>query len=43
MSRKEFQLMYDAFKYMEFKMTKEEKELAEEILNRGFYNTGARS
>tara|TARA_Y200000002_G_C22481583_1_gene578970 strand:- start:612 stop:743 length:132 start_codon:yes stop_codon:yes gene_type:complete len=41
MSRKEFELMYDAFKNYHIYMTPEQKELAEQLLNRGFYNTGA--
>lgn len=36
-NRKEYDLMYDAFQYMEFKMTKEQKILAEQILDSAFY------
>ena len=32
-NRKEYDLMYDAFQYMEFKMTKEQKNLAQQILD----------
>ena len=36
-NRKEYDLMYDAFQYMEFKMTKEQKNLAQQILDSAFY------
>ena len=32
-NRKEYDLMYDAFQYMDFKMTKEQKNLAQQILD----------
>ena len=35
-NRKEYDLMYDAFQYMEFKMTKEQKDLAEKILDSAY-------
>ena len=36
-NRKEYDLIYDAFQYMDFKMTKEQKKLAEQILDSSFY------
>ena len=36
-NRKEYDLIYDAFQYMYFKMTKEQKILAEQILDLAFY------
>ena len=36
-NRKEYDLIYDAFQYMEFKMTKDQKRLAEQILDSAFY------
>ena len=36
-NRKEYDLIYDAFQYMEFKMTKDQKILAEQILDSAFY------
>ena len=36
-NRKEYDLIYDAFQYMEFKMTKDQKRLAEHILDSAFY------
>ena len=36
-NRKEYDLIYDAFLYMEFKMTKDQKRLAEQILDSAFY------
>ena len=36
-NRKEYDLMYDAFQYMEFKMTKEQRQIAEHILDSAFY------
>ena len=38
-NRKEYELMYDAFQYMEFKMNREQKEMAEQILDRAFDQT----
>tara|TARA_Y100001937_G_scaffold44621_1_gene62746 strand:- start:763 stop:978 length:216 start_codon:yes stop_codon:yes gene_type:complete len=38
-NRKEYELMYDAFQYMEFKMSREQKEMAERILDRAFDQT----
>ena len=38
-NRKEYELMYDAFQYMEFKMSKEQKEMAEQILDRAYDQT----
>ena len=38
-NRKEYELMYDAFQYMEFKMSREQKEMAEQILDRAFDQT----
>ena len=35
-NRKEYDLMYDAFQYMEFKMTKEQKDLAQQILDSAY-------
>ena len=37
-NRKEYDLIYDAFQYMDFKMTKEQKKLAEQILDSSFYH-----
>ena len=39
LNRKEYELMYDAFQYMEFKMSKEQKEMAEQILDRAYDQT----
>ena len=39
LNRKEYELMYDAFQYMEFKMNREQKEMAEQILDRAFDQT----
>jgi len=36
-NRKEYDLIYDAFQYMEFKMSKDQKRLAEQILDSAFY------
>ena len=36
-NRKEYDLIYDAFQYMEFKMSKDQKILAEQILDSAFY------
>ena len=36
LNRKEYDLMYDAFQYMEFKMTKEQKDLAQQILDSAY-------
>ena len=36
LNRKEYDLVYDAFQYMQFKMTKEQRELSEQILDRAF-------
>ena len=36
-NRKEYDLIYDAFQYMEFKMNKDQKILAEQILDSAFY------
>ena len=36
-NRKEYDLIYDAFQYMDFKMTKDQKRLAEQILDSAFY------
>ena len=38
LSRKEYDLVYDAFQYMYFKMTKDQKVLAEQILDLAFYD-----
>ena len=38
LNRKEYELMYDAFQYMEFKMSREQKETAEQILDLAFYD-----
>ena len=35
-NRKEYDLMYDAFQYMEFKMTKEQRQIAEHILDSAY-------
>ena len=37
LNRKEYDLIYDAFQYMYFKMDKEQKILAEQILDLAFY------
>ena len=37
LNRKEYDLIYDAFQYMEFKMSNDQKKLAEHILNSAFY------
>ena len=37
LNRKEYDLIYDAFQYMEFKMRDDQKKLAEHILNSAFY------
>ena len=37
LNRKEYDLIYDAFQYMEFKMSKDQKRLAEQILDSAFY------
>ena len=39
LSRKEYDLVYDAFQYMYFKMTKDQKVLAEQILDLAFYDS----
>ena len=39
LNRKEYELMYDAFQYMEFKMNREQKEMAEQILDRAYDQT----
>ena len=36
-NRKEYDLIYDAFQYMDFKMTKDQRRLAEHILDSAFY------
>ena len=36
LNRKEYELMDDAFQYIEFKMSREQKETAEQILDRAF-------
>ncbi len=36
-NRKEYDLIYDAFQYMEFKMSNDQKKLAEHILDSAFY------
>ena len=36
LNRKEYDLVYDAFQYMQFKMTKEQRALSEQILDRAF-------
>ena len=36
LNRKEYELVYDAFQYMEFKMNREQREMAEQILDRAF-------
>ena len=36
-NRKEYDLMYDAFQYMYFKMDKEQRQIAEHILDSAFY------
>ena len=36
LNRKEYDLIYDAFQYMEFKMSREQRETAEQILDRAF-------
>ena len=36
-NRKEYDLIYDAFQYMDFKMTKEQRQIAEHILDSAFY------
>ena len=36
-NRKEYDLIYDAFQYMYFKMDKEQRILAEQILDLAFY------
>ena len=35
-NRKEYDLIYDAFQYMDFKMTKDQKRLAEHILDSAY-------
>ena len=37
LNRKEYDLIYDAFQYMEFKMSDDQKRLAEHILDSAFY------
>ena len=37
LNRKEYELMYDAFQSMEFKMSSEQKKMAEQILEWAFY------
>ena len=37
LNRKEYDLIYDSFKYMEFKMSSEQKKMAEQILEWAFY------
>ena len=37
LNRQEYDLIYDAFQYMYFKMTKDQKKLAEQILDLAFY------
>ena len=37
LNRQEYDLIYDAFQYMDFKMTKDQKRLAEQILDSAFY------
>ena len=37
LNRKEYDLIYDAFQYMYFKMDKEQRILAEQILDSAFY------
>ena len=39
LNRKEYELMYDAFQYMEFKMNREQREMAEQILDRAYDQT----
>ena len=39
LSIKEYDLVYDAFQYMYFKMTKDQKVLAEQILDLAFYDS----
>jgi len=36
LNRKEYDLIYDAFQYMHFKMDKDQRVLAEQILDRAF-------
>ena len=36
LNRKEYDLIYDAFQYMEFKMNRDQKEMAELILDRAY-------
>ena len=42
LNRQEYDLIYDAFQYMYFKMTKDQKKLAEQILDLAFYPDLAR-
>ena len=42
LNRKEYDLIYDSFQYMYFKMTKDQKKLAEQILDLAFYPDLAR-
>jgi len=37
LQREEYDLIYDSFKYMEFKMSSEQKKMAEQILEWAFY------
>ena len=38
LNRKEYDLIYDAFQYMYFKMDKDQRVLAEQILDLAFYD-----
>ena len=38
LNRKEYDLVYDAFQYMYFKMDKDQRVLAEQILDLAFYD-----
>jgi len=40
-NRKEYDLIYDAFQYMYFKMDKDQRVLAEQILDLAFYDASA--
>ena len=43
LNRKEYDLIYDAFQYMYFKMDKDQRVLAEQILDLAFYDAPEKS